>query len=260
VITVQDEAGVRTITLNRPDVLNALNEPLGHALGRAVQSGGEDPAVRCIVLTGAGRGFSSGQDLAEVLDRVHTDNPLKLAPRLRDCYNPVIALLRTIEKPVIASVNGVAAGAGCSLALACDLRIAAKSASFIQAFIKVGLVPDCAATFMMPRLIGISRAMDLAITGRKVLAQEALEIGLVNQVVPDADLPAETAKLARKLASMPTRAIGLTKRAINAAWSTDLDAQLAMEADLQAIAQETQDHREGLAAFIEKRSAVFTGE
>ncbi|MHC4698725.1 MAG: enoyl-CoA hydratase-related protein [Planctomycetota bacterium] len=259
VVTVDDEGGVRTITLNRPDVLNAFNEPLADALTEAVRAAGEDKAVRCVVVTGAGRGFCSGQDLGELLDRARAGNPLELRPRILESYNPVIAALRTIEKPVVASVNGVAAGAGFSLALACDLRIAAESASFIQAFINVGLVPDCASTFMLPRLVGVARAMELTFTGRKVPAREAFEMGLVNQVVPAADLRAETMKLAGKLASMPTRAIGLTKRAINAAWAADLDTQLEYEAELQAIAQKTDDHAEGITAFIEKRPAVFKG-
>lgn len=260
VVIVTDDGGVRTIMLNRPEVLNALNEALADALAVALRAAQADRVVRCLVLTGAGRAFCSGQDLAEVTDRARSGNPLNLAERIREFYNPVVMLLRTIEKPVIASVNGVAAGGGCGLALACDMRIAAESASFIEAFVHVGLVPDCACTFMLPRLVGVSRAMELAFTGRKVKAREALEIGLVNRVVPDADLPGATMELARKLACMPTRAIGLAKRAINAAWSADLETQLAYEAELQGIAETTADYKEGVAAFIEKRTAVFKGE
>jgi 2-(1,2-epoxy-1,2-dihydrophenyl)acetyl-CoA isomerase len=164
-----------------------------------------------------------------------------------------------MEKPVVASVNGVAAGAGCSLALACDLRIAAESASFIQAFVNVGLVPDCGSTFMLPRLVGVSRAMELTFMGRRVHAEEALEIGLVNRIVPDGELPAETKNLTRELATLPTRAIGLMKRAINAAWTADLETQLDLEASLQTPASQTHDHREGIQAFLEKRRPRFEG-
>jgi len=240
--------------------LNALDNELLSALGKAVADAEKDKGVRCLVLTGAGRGFSSGQDLADVASRYTSAEPIELGSHLRDRYNPLIARLRTMEKPVVAAVNGVAAGAGCSLALACDLRVAAESAGFIEAFINVGLVPDSGSTFMLPRLVGVARAMELAFTGRKVTAAEALQIGLVNQVVPDAQLAEATQKLARKLASLPTRAIGLTKRAINAAWTNGLEAQLDYEAMLQTTAGQTKDHREGVTAFLEKRPARFVGE
>lgn len=260
VVLLKNEGGVRTITLNRPEVLNAFSGDLLAMLGRAVRGAAEDKAIRCLVITGAGRAFCSGQDLAEYAGRLESSDPIDLEKRLRDEYNPIITSIRTMEKPVIASVNGVAAGAGCSLALACDMRIAAESASFIEAFIKVGLVPDCASTFMLPRLVGISRAMELAITGRKVPAAEAVELGLVNRVVPDKELLAETMKLAEQLARLPTRAIGLTKRAINAAWTSELKPQLELEAKLQALATLTDDHREGVRAFLEKRRPHFTGQ
>ncbi|MFQ5590401.1 MAG: enoyl-CoA hydratase-related protein [Phycisphaerae bacterium] len=259
-VTVADSEGVRTITLNRPEVLNAIDELLARALGEALRAAKHDAAVRCLVLTGAGRGFCSGQDLAEVTDSARRGTPISLSRRIREHYNPVIALLRTIEKPVIASVNGVAAGAGCSLALACDFRLAAASAVFIESFINVGLIPDCGATLMLPRIVGISRAIELAFTGRRVKAEEALEIGLINRLVSDADLPAATTELAQKLAGMPTRAIGLTKRAINAGWGAALEAQLEYEAELQGIAEQTRDYHEGVAAFIDRRNAVFRGE
>jgi len=165
-----------------------------------------------------------------------------------------------MEKPVIAAVNGVAAGAGASLSLACDIRIAAESAVFLQAFIHVGLVPDCGGTFMLPRLIGVSRALEMAITGRKVKAAEALQFGLVNQVVPDAELSKAATDLAHRLSALPPRGIGLTKRAINASWNNDLETQLEYEAMLQTTAGQTKDHREGVVAFMEKRSPVFTGQ
>jgi len=259
-ILIDNEGPVRTITLNRPDVLNALNDALLLSLTEAVREAGRDIAVRCLILTGAGRAFSSGQDLAYVRDRYACGEAIDFGPHLRNLYHPLILGLRKMEKPVIGAINGVAAGAGCSLALACDLRIAAQSASFIEAFINVGLVPDSAATFMLPRLVGISRAMELAWTGRRVGADEALRIGLVNDVVPDEQLRASAWKLARKLAAMPGRAIGLTKRAINAGWNADLETQLEYEATLQAIAGTTHDHREGVAAFLEKRPPQFKGD
>lgn len=259
-LLIEDDGAVRTLRLNRPDSLNAFDNELLSQLGKAVADAEKDKSVRCVVLTGAGRGFSSGQDLADVASRYKSDAPIELGSHLRDRYNPLIARIRSMEKPVIASVNGVAAGAGCSLALACDLRIAGESASFIEAFVNVGLVPDSGSTFMLPRLIGVARSMEMAFTGRKVAAAEALSMGLVNQVVPDDQLAEATKKLATKLASLPTRAIGLTKRAINAAWSNDLETQLDYEAMLQTTAGQTKDHREGVTAFLEKRPAKFTGE
>ena len=259
-VLVQDHQAVRTITLNRPEVLNACNADMLVALSKAAKEAERDRSVRCVVLTGAGRAFCSGQDLAEVADRYKSTEPIQLGGRLRELYNPIVLRLRTMEKPVIASVNGVAAGAGCSLALACDLRIAAESASFIEAFINVGLVPDCGSTFTLPRLVGVARALELTWTGRRVKADEAQRIGLVNQVAPDDQLVEQTATLAAKLASLPPRAIGLTKRAMNASWNASLDAQLDYEAMLQTTAGQSHDHREGVAAFLEKRPPNFTGE
>lgn len=259
-ILVNDDGGIRTITFNRPDVLNACNNDLLKLLGKAVKEAERDKGVRCLVITGAGRAFCSGQDLAEVADRYKSDAPIELGGHLREYYNPIITRLRSMEKPVIAAVNGIAAGAGCSLALAADMRIAAESASFIQAFVNVGLVPDCGSTFMLPRLIGLGRALEMACTGRKIKTDEALRMGLVNQVVPDDQLGSATRKLAEKLASLPPKGIGLTKRAINAAWTNDLATQLDYEAMLQATAGRTDDHREGVTAFLEKRAPKFTGE
>jgi len=258
-VLTECQGSVRKIILNRPGVYNAINRDLAAALHKAVREADEDASVRCVVITGTGRAFCSGQDLVEYGNRLDSDRPIELEQRLRDAYNPVVAAIRTMEKPVIASVNGVAAGAGFSLALACDLRIAAESASFIQAFINLGLVPDCASTFMLPRLVGVSRAMELTFTGRKVGASEALALGLVNRVVPDKDLPEATSELAQQLAAAPTRAIGLTKQAINAAWTNNLEAQLELEAKLQTPATRTADHREGVQAFFEKRRPLFKG-
>ena len=260
IILIENEGGVCKITLNRPKSLNALNEAILAALTKALREAERDKTVRCLVITGAGRAFSSGQDLADVRDRYERNEPIEFGSHLRTHYNPAINRIRTMGKLVVASVNGVAAGAGCSLALVCDMRIAAESASFIQAFINIGLVPDAGSTFMLPQLIGVARAMEVACTGRAIQSLEALQIGLVNQVVPDDQLAAQTMQLANKLANLPTYAIGLIKRAINAAWSADLKTQLEYEATLQSMACQTRDHREGVAAFIEKRPPQFKGE
>lgn len=260
IILIENEGGVRKITLNRPKSLNALNEAVLAALTQALNEAERDKTVRCLVITGAGRAFSSGQDLTYVRDRYERNEPIEFRSYLRTHYNPAINKMRTMEKPLVASVNGVAAGAGCSLALVCDMRIAAESASFIQAFINVGLVPDAGSTFMLPRLIGVARAMEMACTGRPIQSSEALQIGLVNRVVPDDRLEEQTMQFAHRLANLPTYAVGLTKRAINAAWSADLEAQLEHEAMLQGMACQTRDHLEGVAAFIEKRPPQFTGE
>jgi 2-(1,2-epoxy-1,2-dihydrophenyl)acetyl-CoA isomerase len=260
ILLIENDAGVRTLRFNRPDVLNALNNELLSALGKAVRDAEKDATVRCLILTGAGRAFSSGQDLADVAARYQTDEPIELGHHLRERYHPIILKLRTMEKPVIAAVNGVAAGAGMSLALAADLRVAAESASFVQAFIKVGLVPDSGSTFMLPRLVGLSRALELTMTGRKVPATEALQIGLVNQVVPDGQLAATTSGLARNLAELPPIGVGLTKRAMNGSLGSDLATQLQYEAMLQTTAGQSQDHREGVRAFLEKRPAKFSGQ
>jgi 2-(1,2-epoxy-1,2-dihydrophenyl)acetyl-CoA isomerase len=259
-LLIETDGPIRTLRLNRPDVLNAFNTDLLKALGKAVRDAEKDKAVRCLVITGAGRGFSAGQDLADVAHRYSSTDPIELGAHLRDHYNPMIAKIRTMEKPVIAAVNGVAAGAGCSLALACDFRIAAASASFIQAFINVGLVPDSGSTFMLPRLVGLSRALEIACTGRKIKADEALHIGLVNQVVPDDQLANTVRDFGAKLAALPPRGLALTKRAINASWLQDLETQLDYEAMLQTTAGQSMDHREGVAAFLEKRTPRFTGD
>ena len=256
-IRISDDGGVRTITFNRPDVLNAFSTPLPKVLGKAVRGAEKDKGVRCLVLTGEGRAFCSGQDLAEVKDKYASDEPLELGAQLRDFYNPIILRLRSMEKPVVASVNGVAAGAGCSFALAGDYRIAAESATFILSFVHVGLVPDCGGTFTLPRLVGPARAFEISCTGRKVKADEALAIGMVNAVVPDDELVEATGKISKKFASMPPAAVALTKRAINAAWTNDLATHLDYEAMLQTTAGRTEDHVEGVRSFLEKRKPVW---
>jgi 2-(1,2-epoxy-1,2-dihydrophenyl)acetyl-CoA isomerase len=258
-VVLTSEGGVCTITLNRPEVLNAFNDALTSELAEALRSAERDHAVRAVILTGAGRAFSSGQDLGDLKAKYVPGYVPHLGDDLRRRYNPIIRRIREMEKPVIAAVNGVAAGAGCSLALACDLRIASEQASFIEVFIHVGLVPDSGSTFMLPRLVGLGRAMELCCTGQKVDAEEALRLGLVNQVVPAEELIPTAQKLAAKLASLPGRAIALTKRLLNQSLQNDLEQQLEAEAFAQETAGRTQDHHEGVMAFLDKRKPAFKG-
>ena len=258
-ITVESADRVCTITMNRPDVYNALNDKLTFELQDALKAAGRDKAVGVLVLTGAGKAFCSGQDLADLKDKYVPGYVPHLGDDLRKRYNPIVRRIREMEKPVIAAVNGVAAGAGLSFALACDIRIASEHASFIEVFINVGLIPDSGSTFTLPRLVGLSRAMELCFTGDKVTAQEAHRIGLVNRVVGADQLEAETRKLAGRLASLPARGIALTKRLLNQSFSNDLDGQLEAEAFAQETAGMTQDHAEGVLAFIEKRKPEFKG-
>jgi 2-(1,2-epoxy-1,2-dihydrophenyl)acetyl-CoA isomerase len=250
--------GVATVTLNRPEVLNSFTRPMSAELQRALRDAAEDPAVRAVILTGAGRGFCAGQDLAEAVPPDGSPPP-PIADIVRQTYNPVVGLLRSMEKPVIGAVNGVAAGAGANLAFACDIVLAADSASFVQAFAKIGLVPDTGGTFMLPRLVGFARASALMMLGDKVPAADAQAMGMIWRVVPAASLMEEATKLARHLATQPTRALGIIKRALNAGLANDLDAQLELEAELQAEAAATEDFREGVAAFLGKRPAAFVG-
>lgn len=251
--------GVATITLNRPDALNALDATLTVELQKVIAEAAGDPAVRCVVITGAGRAFCSGADLAQLEDAYKAGEPPQLGEMLRERYHPVIAPIVTMEKPVVASVNGVAAGAGASLALACDFRIASEKAKFFQAFVKVGLVPDSGSTYFLPRLVGIAKATELALLGEIVGAEEALRIGLVTKVVPADDLAAETRSFAEGLASGPTHAYGLGKKALRFGAVHDLESAMDYEADLQSQAALTADHLEGVRAFIEKRDPKFEG-
>jgi 2-(1,2-epoxy-1,2-dihydrophenyl)acetyl-CoA isomerase len=258
---VETADNVATVTLNRPESLNALNDRMTTELTKVIRQFQRAPEVRCVVLTGAGRAFSSGQDLGDL--KAKYGDPAfvpHLGDDIRRRYNPVVQGLRDLEKPVLAAVNGVAAGAGLSLALACDVRIASEKASFIEVFVNVGLVPDSASTFFLPRLVGLGKAMELCFTGDKVSAADALAIGLVNRVVPADDLLKATQDLAGRLAKLPTRAIGLTKRLLYRALSSDLEAQLEAEAFAQETAGLTADHREGVRAFFEKRPANFQGK
>ena len=247
--------GVLVITMNRPDVYNAFNEQMKKDLNDALKEAEKDPNVRCVVIRGAGdKAFCSGQDLKE-----HAGSKRSLKESLEKHYNPMIRKIRTMEKPVIGMINGVAAGAGCSLALACDMRIMSASAKLIEVFIRIGLVPDSGSHWFLTRLTGMARAFEFAATGRDISAEEAERAGLVNRVVPAEQLQAETMALAKKFAAAPTKSIGLIKRILNKALSSDLDTILDYEACIQQIASETEDHREGIKAFLEKRTPKFMG-
>ena len=228
------------------------------AFGKALTQAGRDAEIRCIVITGSGRAFCAGQDLSGISGRDESGGP-DLKNHLEQTYNRVIRTIRTVEKPVLAAVNGVAAGAGASVALACDLRVAVEDASFIQSFVGVGLIPDSGATWTLPRLVGYARAFELAITADRLSAQDALAMGAVNHVAPAESFTEEVQALALRLATGPTRAVGLTKRAMNRAMTSSLDEALAYEARLQEIAGRTEDHREGVTAFLEKRSPQYRG-
>jgi 2-(1,2-epoxy-1,2-dihydrophenyl)acetyl-CoA isomerase len=252
VITERD-GGVLTITLNRPDKLNAFDGEMQKGF-RAALKEAHDPEVRAVVLTGAGRGFCVGQDLGEFREAAGD-----IATRLRTTYNENVLALRALEKPVIAAVNGAAAGAGMSLACACDLRIASEEASFVPAFIGIGLVPDTGGTWFVTQLLGYARAFEWLTSGRKLTAAEAHEWGLANEVVPADELSTRVAEIAGRYAAAPTRGIGMTKRLLDRAARSRLEEQLEWEAQLQAAAAASEDFREGVAAFLEKREPRFTG-
>ena len=255
-VEIDAEAGIATVTLNRPEALNsltvAMKQELLAAFGRVAEAG----AVRAVILTGAGRAFCAGQDLKE---RLQPDSA-PLGVELRERYNPIIRAMRSLPKPIVGAINGVAAGAGASLAMACDIRIASDTASFALAFGRVGLVPDSGATWFLPRLVGTTRAAEIALLGDPVSAADAERIGLVGRVVGAADLASEARAIAGRLAAGAPRAIALTKRALDASWDRDLEAALEDEAELQDAAGRTRDHQVGMAAFLEKRPPRFSGE
>jgi 2-(1,2-epoxy-1,2-dihydrophenyl)acetyl-CoA isomerase len=253
------ENSVLTITLNRPDKLNAMTPTLLRKPKQAFEQADSDSAVRVVIVTGAGRGFCAGADLAAASELM-MQGGFSYEQNLNATYNPLILTMQSLQKPIIAAVNGVAAGAGMSLALACDIRIAAESASFLQAFIKIGLIPDSGSTWMLPRLIGMTKALELMLTGKKVSAAEALDLDLVNQVVADVELGAVVQQMAGMFATAPTKAIGLIKQAVNFAATSTLEAAMKNEAALQDVAGKTADHMEGVASFLEKRPATFRGE
>ncbi len=247
---------ILTVTLNRPDLFNAVNEQMKKELLEAFKQAEKDTAVRCIVLRGAGeKAFCSGQDLKE-----YQDLKASMKKMLEEGYNPIIKQMRSIEKPIIGMINGVAAGAGFSFALACDLRIMSDKAKLIQAFVRIGLVADSGSHWFLPRLVGTAKAFEYAATGKDIDAFEAEKVGLVNKVVPHAELEKETYALAEKLTQGAPKAIGIIKRTLNKSLTMTFDELLAYEAMMQEVAAKTDDHKEGLAAFIEKRPPKFTGK
>ncbi len=257
-ITYAVADGVATITLNRPDKLNSFTVQMHGELADAIKAVKKDVSVRCLLLTGAGRGFCAGQDLG---DRAvaSSDTAPNLGESLEKRYNPLVRALQALEMPVICAVNGVAAGAGANLAFACDIVIAAKSASFIQAFCKIGLVPDSGGTWTLPRLVGQARATALMMLGDKVPAEQAEAWGMIYKTVEDDALMAEANAMAAHLATQPTKGLALIKRALRDTWTNTLDDQLDLERDLQTLAGETEDYQEGVAAFMEKRKPTFKG-
>ena len=246
--------GVRILTLNRPVVLNALNARACEELLDALREAERIQEVRCVLLTGSGRAFCAGADL-----RDHSPGESSLGEILRTRFNRIILQMRTVEKPVVAAINGVAAGAGCNLALAADLRLASDRASFLQAFTRVGLIPDSGGTWLLPRLVGLGRALELMLLAEPIDAATAERVGLVNRVVPHDDLMAHAMEVAGRLAKGPTRAYGLVKRGVEHNLTVNLREALEYEALLQEVAGRTEDHREGVAAFLEKRPASYSG-
>jgi 2-(1,2-epoxy-1,2-dihydrophenyl)acetyl-CoA isomerase len=254
-ILVEQCRGYRVVTLNRPQRLNAFSETMQRELKRAVEEAEADDRCRALLLTGAGRAFCAGQDLNERLAK--DGEVLVLGSTLDSFYNPLVRKLRALPVPVVAAVNGVAAGAGANIALACDIVLAARSASFVQAFVRIGLVPDCGGTWHLPRLIGPARARALALTGEPLPAEKAEAWGLIWKVVEDGALMKEAHQLCRDFAAAPSAALALTKRLLDESWSNDLDAQLDLEREAQREASLTQDYAEGVRAFLQKRPPVF---
>ena len=254
-ILFEKENGVATITLNRPQALNAFIPQMNKEVLEALKNGERDDSVRCLVITGAGRAFCAGQDLKGRTP----EQKGSLGASLREKYNPMIRQIRQMETIVVAAVNGVAAGAGCNLALSCDLRVASEEAKFIQSFVRVGLAPDSGGSFILPRLVGLSKAMELLLLGEPVEAQEARRIGLVAKVFPAADFVQAAKEIAERIARAP-RGIGLIKRAVNHAVLPGVESDLEYEAYLQEIAGRSADYDEGVRAFLEKRTPVFTGK
>lgn len=257
-LVVEQQDGVLSLTLNRPEVLNSFNAQMARELQEALAHAAADAGIRAVLLTGAGRGFCAGQDLVEAMpkDGVMPD----LGDFVHNTWNPIVRGIRTLEKPVVCAVNGTAAGAGANLAFACDIVFASTNATFIQSFAKIGVIPDSGGTFILPRLIGLHRAAVLTMLADKITAQQALEWGLVYQVTVPESLLADALGCAKRLATQPTRALGMIKRGFNHSLGVSLDAQLEYEEQLQREAGRTADYAEGVTAFLEKRAPRFTGQ
>jgi 2-(1,2-epoxy-1,2-dihydrophenyl)acetyl-CoA isomerase len=255
-IQFEKSSSVGKITLNRPDKFNSFTRPMALEMQSALDECASDKNIRAVLITGAGKAFCAGQDLGEAVD--------PSGPGIRkivtETYNSIIKKIRAIEKPVVCAVNGVAAGAGANIALCCDVVLAGVSALFIQAFSKIGLIPDSAGTFFLPRLVGFQRATALMMLGDKVTSAEALEMGMIYKVCDDTKLMEEAAAVANTLSEMPTKGLGLTKRLLNQSLFSSLDKQLDLETEAQVAAADTYDHKEGVKAFLEKRKPVFKGE
>jgi 2-(1,2-epoxy-1,2-dihydrophenyl)acetyl-CoA isomerase len=258
-ILVEKKDQITRITLNRPAALNSFNDKMGEEFYASLKEAEKDDDTRCLVITGAGRAFSAGEDVSGLKERTGGDSHPSLGDHLRKKYHPMILRIRSIEKPVIARINGIAAGSGASIALACDIRIASEEAGLKQAFIGVGLVPDSGSSYFLTRTIGLGRALELIMTGRTVGAQEAENLGLVNRAVPAAELDKVVNDVAEKLAKGPTKALGLSKRVVNQVSRLELPEALEYEAQNQDIAGKTQDHIEAVRAFLEKRQPKFSG-
>lgn len=250
------ENNVLKIKMNRPDVLNSFNREMALEMQSALDDANADENIRCILIKGEGRAFCAGQDLEEAI----SDNDLDIKTIVNEHYNPIIKKIREIEKPVIAMVNGVAAGAGANIALACDIVFASNKASFIQAFSQIGLIPDSGGTYFLPRLIGMAKATALMFTAEKLSAEEAEQIGLIYKCIPTEYLESKTLAFAEKIAKMPTKGLGLTKRCLNSSMDNTLDEQLKFEEEMQAIAGSTHDYKEGVNAFLQKRNPNFLGK
>lgn len=255
-INYEVENGVGHIRLNRPEKYNAFVREMALAMQECIDAAADDDAVRCILVSAEGKAFCAGQDLREFVG----DNGIDVTRIVDEHYNPIVKKMAEIDKPVVCAVNGVAAGAGANLALACDIVIAAKSASFIQAFSKIGLIPDTGGTFYLPRLIGMQRAKAYMMLADNISADEAAQMGMIYKAVEDDQLDDQAMLLAMKLAAMPTAALGMTKRALNRSLTNDLDTQLGIESQIQSMATQTSDFNEGVAAFLEKRAPKFTGK
>lgn len=256
-ILTETDQQIFTITLNRPEKYNSFTEPMALEFQQALKKA-EEPSIRCVVIKANGKAFCGGQDLPEVVEKGKNEN-YELSQTVETSYNPVIRAIRNLEKPVICAVQGTAAGAGANIALACDIVVASTNAVFVQAFSKIGLIPDSGGTWFLPRLAGVGRANAMYLLDEKITAEQAVEFGLIYKAIDPEELETEVVSIAQKLTALPTKGFTLYKKAINQTWNNTLDEQLTLEAELQAKAGRTDDYKEGVAAFLEKRKPGFKG-